>query len=58
MAVELAIETFEKEIENKDIYCFIDNTIDCYGFVRGGHKDKAIARLIKRVILSMRKKDA
>ena len=57
MAVELAVEAFKDEVQDANVWIFIDNTVDCYAFVRGNHKDKAVAKLIKRVILDLRRRN-
>ena len=44
---------FEKELREADCWRFIDNSTDCYGFVRGSHKNGNVAGIIKRVILNM-----
>ena len=58
LAVLLAITSFEKIIQNSFLNIFVDNTVDCYCFIKASHPEKSTSTIISQCLLELRRINA
>lgn len=56
-AVQLALRTFPEELRGRRVVVNVDNTVDCYAFVKASHRNLETALLITMIILDMKALD-